>query len=246
MLKQAFITLLHYSPSVTDRGPIYHEFHEDWFIKEPWNAISSLFFLIPVFYWIWKLKGRYKAYPMITCILPLLFLNGLGSTMYHAFRNSDFWLMLDFLPALIMMLTLGVYFWSRVTGSWKKGWLIVPIVIGLQITVRIGFQDAGGYIANIMYTLSGLSLIGIPVFIILSKTNWYKAYLILLTATFLVGAVVFRSLDWPSENPLPHILPQGTHFLWHIVSAFAVFSLGWYLYYLRDTKVLENDPFIKE
>ncbi len=40
-----------FSKYVFDFGPRYHEFNaEDW-IKEPWNAFSSLSFFIPVIYY---------------------------------------------------------------------------------------------------------------------------------------------------------------------------------------------------
>lgn len=240
-------TLLHRHPAVLDRGPNYHEFHANWFIKEPWNAFSSLFFLVPVFYWVWKLRGQYKEHMIITALLPLLFLNGLGSTLYHAFRASNFWLMLDALPAAIMMLILGVYFWTRVTGSWKKGILIIPIAFGL-IFGFFGLADAGVLHidrdagANFIYTLNGLSLLGAPIGIIMYRTHFYKWHLMALTALFLIGAVIFRSLDYPHDNPFPDLMPQGTHFLWHVVSAFAVFSLGWYLYYLKGLDLTKRWP----
>lgn len=231
-------TLLHRHPAVTDNGPNYHEFHPEWFIKEPWNAFSSLFFLVPVLYWVWKLRGQYKEHLIISALLPLLFLNGIGSTLYHAFRTSNFWLFIDAAPAGVMMLILGSYFWTRITGSWKKGILVIPIAIGILFAffglARSGLieinRDAG---ANFAYTLNGLSFIGIPAFLILYRTRLYKWHLIALTALFLIGAVIFRSLDYPHDNPFPELMPQGTHFLWHVVSAFAVFSLGWYLYYLK-------------
>ena len=239
MMLTDFVTLLHYSPVVNDGGPIYHEFHEHDWIKEPWNAFSSLFFLVPVFYWIWKLRGQYKRHIIITAILPLLFLNGVGSTMYHAFRAHQFWLTLDFLPALVMMLVLGTYFWTKITGTWKKGILVIPISIGLITALfyamREGVIDIPDNSApNIIYTINGLNFIGIPVFILLRRTNFYKWHLMAWTAVFLIGAVTFRSLDYPTDNPFPDLMPQGTHFLWHVISAFAVFSLGWYLYHLRE------------
>ena len=79
-----------YGDFIRDSGPFYHEFHADAFIKEPWNAYSSLFFLVPVIFWVWKLRGQYRENLIITLMLPLLFLNGIGSTLYHAFRAADF------------------------------------------------------------------------------------------------------------------------------------------------------------
>ncbi len=243
MREEFFLKLLHWSNEVHDSGPIYHEFHEHSLIKEPWNAASSLFFLVPVFYWFWKLKGQYKEHIIITSVLPLLLLNGIGSTLFHAFRTHNVWLIMDFLPALLMMLVVGVHFWSRVLGSWKKGLLVIPgvflVLFSFSLLLNNGIINIPRTAApNVFYTLNGLCVIGIPTFIILYRTKGYKWHLIALTALFLIGAIVFRSLDYSETNPHPpEWLPQGTHFLWHIVSAFAVFSLGWYLYYLKDVYV---------
>ena len=110
---------------IQDSGPLYHEFHADEWIKEPWNAFSSLFFLVPVLFWLWKLRGQYKKHMIITILLPLLFLNGLGSTLYHAFRSSDLFMILDGLPASLMSLTLSLYMWKRVGSKWWKAKSIV-------------------------------------------------------------------------------------------------------------------------
>ena len=93
---------------IYDSGPLYHEFQFDSWIREPWNAFSSLFFLVPVIFWLWRLRGQYRRYPMIIIFLPFLFLNGIGSSLYHAFRSSDLALMLDWMPAFIMNLLLSL------------------------------------------------------------------------------------------------------------------------------------------
>ena len=61
---QSFISIIvDAREMIQDSGPWYHEFHGEANIKEPWNAFSSLFFLVPVFYWVWRLHGEYrKAY----------------------------------------------------------------------------------------------------------------------------------------------------------------------------------------
>lgn len=238
--------LLHYSPLVKDNGPIYHEFNELDYIKEPWNAVSSIFFLVPVIYWVWKLRGQYKEHYIITLILPLLAMNGIGSTMYHALRAHQGWLVLDFLPALIMMLILGTYFWTRILGKWWQGIMIIPLTTGLVALVMTAYRYGIIHIPdntapNVIYIINGLMFIGIPLTILMIRTNFAKWHLIALTAFFLIGAITFRSLDHPTPNPFPELMPQGTHFLWHIVSAFAVFSLGWYLYYLKDMKTKKTD-----
>lgn len=219
---------------IHDTGPMYHEFHAHSFIKEPWNAFSSMFFLVPVFFWIWKLRGQYRKYLVITLLLPLLFLNGVGSTLYHAFRASQLALLLDWMPAFIMNLILAWYMWNKVL---KKPILSVLAVLAFYGLAMASVFSLSRYIqemaANIGYLFIGLSLL-LPSVIYLFRTNFYKWHLLLLTFLLLGIALVFRSLDHPTPNPWPELLPQGTHFLWHIVSAFAVFTLGFFFKFTID------------
>ena len=214
---------------IHDNGPVYNEFVHDHLIREPWNAYSSLFFFIPVFFWLWFLRGKYREHAFIVALLPLLFLNGLGSTLFHAFRSSNFFLVLDWLPAAIMSFSLSVFFWTRIV---RKVYLAVAIVLGfyafgigavmlLKEIVHISSPSVG-------YFFSGAAFL-IPVIIDLVRhrgrfAGWYFASL-----GFLLASLAFRILDYPTPNPFPW-LPQGTHFLWHVFSSFAVFTLGMYIY----------------
>jgi hypothetical protein len=219
---------------ILDSGPLYHEFHADAFIKEPWNAFSSLFFLVPVAFWVWKLRGAYLQYPMISILLPLLFFNGIGSTIYHAFRAYEWALILDWLPAFIMNLILATYMWKLVV---KRLWLAMLLVIGFYTLATysvFGLRDNIQELSvNVGYFFIGMSIL-IPSFIYLYRTRFYKWYLLIGTFVFLGLALLFRSLDYPTPNPFPELLPQGTHFLWHMVSALAVFTMGYYFYFIKD------------
>jgi hypothetical protein len=222
---------------IHDSGPLYHEFHAESFIKEPWNAFSSLFFLVPVIFWVWKLRGQYRKYLMITLLLPLLFMNGVGSTLYHAFRASQLALLLDWMPAFIMNLILAWYMWKKVlhNGFGAAGMVLLFYVLAISsiISLRpyIGFGAA-----NVGYLFIGLSLL-LPSTIFVIKTKFFKWHLLLTTFVFLGIALLFRSLDHPTPNPFPELLPQGTHFLWHITSALAVFTLGYYLMFIKDVNI---------
>jgi hypothetical protein len=221
---------------ISDSGPWYHEFHADAFIKEPWNAYSSLFFLVPVIFWFWKLRGQYCEYLIITLLLPLLFLNGIGSTLYHAFRSSQLMLLLDWLPASLMNLILVYYLWYKLI--YKKA-LAVFMVLAFYAVAFLVMNFLGSSLGdlaiNISYLLVGLALI-IPFIIYLKRTHFKNGYLVLLTFIFLGLALLFRTLDYPTSNPWPSLLPMGTHFLWHITSSLAVFTLGFYFFFDQKIK----------
>ncbi len=222
---------------IHDSGPLYHEFVFDSWIREPWNAISSLFFLVPVFFWLWKLRGQYRTYPMISLFLPLLFLNGIGSATYNAFRSSEIALILDWLPAFVMNLLLSWYLWNKVLRKpiWAAAMVMGFILFAIAIMGLFG-QSLGDLAANIGYLIIGTCLL-IPSGIFLSRTSFYKWELLVSTFLLLGLALVFRSLDFPTPNPFPVLLPQGTHFLWHTTSALAVFTLGFYFKHVKDREI---------
>lgn len=221
----------------------YHEYHAESFIKQPWNAFSSLVFFIPIIYWIWKLKPNFRQYPIITAILPLLFLNGVGSTLFHALEPSFALSLLDGIPPLVMVILLSSYFWTKTTHSWLYGVLIVLGCYGLNVLMAYLLYLNGRFDAatNVTYFITGMILL-LPVMLILAKTNWQNWKQVALAVVLLNVALLFRVLDAydASINPLANLLPQGTHFLWHVASAAAVFPLGKFLIHLQHTNTKDK------
>ncbi|MBO6516589.1 MAG: hypothetical protein JJ975_08560 [Bacteroidia bacterium] len=216
-------------------GQFYHEFHADAWIQQPWNTFSSLVFFVPVIYWLWQLRGQYRQYPVLVGILPLLFLNGLGSTLFHANSGGVVFVMLDVLPPLLMLITLTAYLWKLNLNSWLYGMLIVVLFLGVNALnmywhSRIENVSRG---VNVFYFINGLMVLT-PMILSLQRHSWKGWNHIALALIFISLALVFRSLDYPTPNPFPTLMPQGTHFLWHISSALAVFPLGRYLILLQN------------
>ena len=205
------LELVHRKQQIFDHGPMYNEFVHDTLIHEPWNAYSSLCFFIPVIFWLIYLRGKYRTYGIITALLPLLFLNGLGSTLFHAFRASNWFLLLDWLPAALMTLILSIYFWYRVTQKLWKAIGVVGVFYILAFTmVKILSQQTGLSGPSIGYFFTGAAFL-VPVIIDLKRNQWKHAGLYVVSLLCLVLALLFRILDYPSPNPFAW-LPQGTHF----------------------------------
>jgi len=223
------LELVHRKEQIFDHGPMYNEFVHDALIHEPWNAYSSLCFFIPVIFWLIYLRGAYRTYGIITALLPLLFFNGLGSTLFHAFRASNWFLLMDWLPAALMTLILSIYFWHRITQKVWKAIGVVGVFYTLAFTmVKVLSQQTGLSGPSIGYFFTGATFL-VPVVIDLKRNQWKHVWLYLLSLLFLVLALLFRILDYPTPNPFTW-LPQGTHFLWHVTSSLAVFTLGFYIY----------------
>lgn len=212
----------------TDGGQVYAETDMSRFIVEPWNAVSSLCILLPAVYWGVKLRGRYKEYPFISYCIPLLFLGGLGSTLFHAFRSSYYLLLLDVTPTAILTLSLAVYFWVKILPKW---WWVLPIValpLGLRAWISTSDYLQGQEAINATYAVTG-SFLFIPTLILLYKTSFEYSYFIFISLACFVLALIFRRTD----NMEQTLLPMGTHFLWHILTGIGAFFLAEYLYKLH-------------
>lgn len=209
-----------------DGGPIYAETDLSAFIAEPWNALSSLAILLPAVYWAIKLKGDFRNYSFIFYCIPLLFLGGLGSTLFHAFRASRWFLMMDILPTAILTLSVSIYFWHKIL---PKVWQVPAIVIPLIFVRMMVFQSLPAPASiNTGYFVTGV-MIFFPIIIHLIKTSFLDIRDIAISVLCLVLALFFRERD----HGLSEWLPMGSHFIWHLLSGIGAFFLAKYLYQIR-------------
>ena len=216
-----------------DGGPFYAETNLSIVFSEPWNAISSLAIVLPAVYWAIKLNGDYKKYPFIFYCVPLLILGGMGSTLFHAFRNSGYLLMMDVLPTAILMFSIGVFFWLKIVPNW---WGTAGIVGPGTILRFAAYEVFPEEVAiNISYFIAG-TIVFFPLIFYLIKTGFEKGSFIILSLLFLMLSLAFREMD----HRVVHILPMGSHFLWHIFSGFGAFFLAKYLYHIRTKELVDS------
>ena len=209
-----------------DGGPIYAETDLSVFISEPWNALSSLAIALPSIYWAIKLKWNFKDFKFLYFLFPLLFLGGMGSVFFHAFRASSWMLMLDIYPTAIVTLSVGIYFWSKVLPKW---WHVLLVILPLTY-LRLHLFDILPYslALNIGYFITG-SLIFLPLIIFLFKKEFEHYQPILISVLCLSVSLIFRRIDFT----IAEFIPIGSHFLWHILSGIGAFYIAEYLYLLR-------------
>ncbi len=224
-----------YFASMGDGGPVYTEFHPEWIIVEPWNAFSSILILLPAVYWAYKLRGEYKNHPFLAYCIPLLFLGGLGSTLFHAFRASPLLLYMDVLPTAILTLSISIYFWVKVLPKW---WMVLG-VIGPAALLRWGvFYLVSPHTAvNIAYAITG-TLLFLPIVLILKKINFRYSITIGASIALFVLALLFREIDAWQEQ----VFPMGTHFIWHILTGLGAFLLAEFLYQFRRIETSGEVP----
>lgn len=214
-----------------DGGPVYAETDLNAYISEPWNAISSIAIVLPVVYWAFKLKWNFRDYPFLFFLMPLLFLGGTGSTLYHAFRSSSLLLWMDVLPTAVVTLAVGIYFWNKILSrKWQVACVVVPFTFMRFLVVH---QLDGSLATNINYFLTGF-LIFFPIIFYLERNKFKHIYSILLSVIFLSISLIFRRID----HNVADFIPMGSHFLWHIFSGFGAYYLAEYLYYIRRDKLI--------
>lgn len=210
-----------------DGAGYYAETNPQYLIMEPFNAVSSLAFLIPVVYFLVKLRGRYKDFIFLTYCMPLLFLGGIGSTIFHAFRTSAFFLVLDVMPIALLTLSVSVYFWVKIL---KQKWLVFIMIPAFVIMRYFVFYHYHTFMAiNFSYLITG-TMIFLPGILFLKKTKYQFADKLIWAVILFLLALFFRRFDF--EGMI--LLPMGTHWLWHISCAAGAFMLGDYLYNLKS------------
>ena len=209
-----------------DGGPIYAETDLTAFISEPWNALSSLAIALPSIYWAIKLRLNLKQFGFLYFLIPLLFLGGTGSMLFHAFRSSRFLLWMDVLPTAIVTFSVSVYFWNKIL---PRKWQVATVVIPFTILRFAIFDYFHGQLAvNISYFITGF-LIFFPILFYLIKHQFRHFNPIFLSMVFLSLSLIFRRIDYS----VAELIPMGSHFLWHILSGFGAFYLAQYLYFVR-------------
>ena len=124
-----------------DGGPVYTETRFDRLVAEPFNAASAVLFLIVALHWwrrVWPERARQR---LIVWAAPILAIGGLGGTLYHAFRVWRGFLLMDFLPIVILTLMSGAYFARRYLGSWwRVAALLLPMVATPQVLLYLARQ----------------------------------------------------------------------------------------------------------
>lgn len=222
---------LYYHVIAEDGGPIYVETNLDNFVVEPFNAVSAFLFLFIVGYWFRKIDGRYQKHTFLTLSVPVLLVGGIGGTLYHAFRVSEVFLVMDWLPIFLLTMAATAYYLFRVMGQWRYVFLSMSVILLLEIINFRVFEAQGIYSAhtatNVSYAIVGIFTVS-AVFLLLSRTRFRHFRSIVYALTAFALALFFRIADpWA-------LLPVGTHFLWHTFGALSCHFIFQYTYKLNE------------
>lgn len=215
-----------------DNGPIYTETNLDQLIVEPWNAASAIIFVFIALYWLVRLKNQIRQHIFLYVSSWILLIGGLGGFLYHAFRVSEVFLTMDWVPIAILSLAGSGFFFYQFTG---KTWAGIIWLIGAFVALGINYWFAGdrdnpsSFSINLGYFLMALTVL-LPTFMLLVKTKFSGGLWVLLALMSFGFALFFRIIDPESW------LPMGTHFLWHVFGAIANLCMFMYVYEVVQQK----------
>lgn len=219
-------TLNWYDRRMHDGGPVYMETEPGRFFVEPWNSVSSLLMLVPAIYWFWQIRREAGQRRFMVFAIVLVVLGGLGSALFHGFRASLFFLLLDVIPSAILTLSLSVYLWLRILKRWWHIFFIMIPAFGIRFLFWDGIPE---HLAiNLSYFITG-TIIALPLLLILVREKFRGWVSVALAVASFGLALLFRQTDPITIS----FLPMGTHFLWHTFSAIGAYFILKYLYHFN-------------
>lgn len=198
-----------------DGGPIYTETDLQRWIAEPFNTASNLLFLAIVLYWAWRLRKEPSVF--VGRALVVLFVGFVGGTVYHATRSHAVWLLMDWVPILVLCLAASVRYVRKLNVSAPKmalGYLgPIAVVTGASFVLPESIQRPA--MSALGYTTMAC-WVAVPLYLHLRRHPGLERAPLLRAVICFLFAIGFRTLDrvapWPFET-------VGTHFLWHLLGA---------------------------
>lgn len=206
-----------------DTGPIYAETLAGRFPVEPFNTLSNLVFFFILVYWSVKVYKNPKENRFLSLALPVLGVGWIGGTLYHATRSHEIWLLMDWVPILLLCFAAVLYFIFKLIRPAAYRLALLAAIIAISVALR-WLPVPNGYVLTIDYVISALTVL-IPIFLYLRATKWVHGSWVLAAVLCFGIAIVFRYLDGRQE-----ILSFGTHWLWHIFGGISVFFMFKYIY----------------
>lgn len=212
-----------------DGGSLYAETNMQHLFPEPFNTFTSCFFLFIAIYWTVKIWGKSKEHTFLSGAVILLYIGGIGGTIYHGLRQWGFFIMMDWLPIMLLCVSAGVFFLAKLT-RWYYAVGLVVLYIAFQYYARQQMSDGNLQLfININYAvLAGIVLL--PVTGYLMGTSFKNGRWVLFALLAFIFALTFRVADKWSW------LREGTHFLWHTFGAVAAFCMFKYIYLINHKK----------
>jgi hemolysin III len=217
--------MLNFNPThnLRDGGLWYTETDPSHLVVEPFNALSAFVFIGIAAWWMMQLRGRFRERTFLYISTLILLTGAVGGTIYHAFRYSPIFILMDWLPILILCLMASVYFlYHTLNNIWFSLAIMLGFITVQVITWNIG-NTTGHHNININYAMMAITVLA-PLLFFMRKKHFENWHLVAMATGCFALALFFRVVDREAW------IPSGTHFLWHIFGAIACHQMFLFIY----------------
>jgi hypothetical protein len=197
--------------------PRYCERTDPGLWGEPLNLVSNLAFLLAAV-WLARTPQWRHATPPAHLLRAWIAVIGLGSALWHA-TAKPWALWADVVPIAAFMAAYPAFFLRHVAGFSRRAvFAALGLFAGIEAILAAVFS---------LHALNGAVLYPPAVVAVgamaiwLRWRQWPEWRSFALAAALLAGAIAARVVDLDLCLRIPH----GTHFLWHLLAAWALFLL---------------------
>ena len=217
---------------VQDSGPIYKETVMNRFPVEPFNTVSNFIFLATILYFSYLIYKSDKKHLFLTICMPVYLIGFIGGTVYHATRSAEIWLLMDWVPIVLLCLACSIYFLIRAKTTLLSKVILLVVVIMLNVLPR-WLDFPARFSTSLGYVGTGAAVV-LPLVFYGKSIKWRYFGNIILSILSFIAAVSFRTLDRLQDLDM---FWMGTHWLWHTLGGVAVFFLMRYIYLDQEKSV---------
>jgi len=222
---------------LADGGPRYAETDLARFPVEPWATWTNVVFLVVIVYWALRLRSTWRQHRLLSTVaLPLLAVGWFGGTVYHAARSHIAWLLLDWVPIVLLLLLVATWLWRRLLPkaglSFRRtavlvAALLAPVLVAGVFAKRLATSGPLGI--SVSYAVLSASAV-LPAILNCVRTRhawpWLAGTLACFAAAlfFRTGDAALHAAGWP----------HGSHYLWHVFGGLATFATFGLLHLLGE------------
>ncbi len=186
----------------------------NYFYSEPINALSNLAFYLTAFLIFRLYKSNKIKNHSYWLLFGLSILIGTGSLLWHTLRTPITHAM-DAVPIWLFFILFIYLLLQKLSNSKKLAIILLAIFALLQLIISFLFPELLN--GSIRHIANGVTFSLIAFW-------FYKKYLyisknLLFAFVLYISAIILRTID---SSICTHF-PIGTHFLWHLFNALALY-----------------------
>jgi len=195
---------------------LYCERTSPAFWAEPVNALTNVLFLVSAWF-VWRHAKKLGADSVgVRLLLVLMCAIGIGSFLFHTFATT--WARwVDVLPILLFQL-LYAWIYFREVAKVRFPYALA-IVVGYCVAAFFGRRFPHVLNESLIYAPALVFLLVLGVYH--AATRRMERYVVLGAMGVFVVALTCRTVD----NAVCPCFPLGTHFMWHVCNALALYLL---------------------